>query len=426
VGKLMTDGNWLNYNSAITGIQIPTNAFTNIAFLADSQGHKWFSSLSDPNRPPLKALDELVDNQDAIYSNDQWTRHDLGSGGGDTYGTLRPVRAAEDPAGNRWFMADDFVSEWEGFNILSRDGASWFQMNPIKDPRMISGNVIDVAFTPSGLETYVAFLNNGVYKWRHFGYDWTNLTNFAQDQWFPYVTVNQLPSGAKISRLALRKDGRLWIATDSGLFYSEGGTPTSIPVYTGIVPGIVSPKVQDILLDHDENLWVATDQGLNMIAHDNDNNIQTFLSQASFVLLSGLRYPIDVISPLANADCRSLAIHPTKDQLYIGTFGGLSVYDFSAPPSTPTELSKVYVYPNPVYTSKGHTGIKVGNLTGPVTVEVYDLEGELVDAPHKVNTSSDVAWDLTTKSGLFAGSGNYIVRIIGAKGTVQRTIALIR
>jgi hypothetical protein len=133
-----------------------------------------------------------------------------------------------------------------------------------------------------------------------------------------------------------------------------------------------------------------------------------------------------VISPLANADCRSLAIDPNRDVLYIGTFGGLSAYDFSTPPATPSDLAKVYVYPNPVYTAKGHTGIKVGNLTGPVTVEVYDLEGELVDDPHKVNTSSDVAWDLTTRSGILAGSGNYIVRIIGEKGSVQRSIALIR
>jgi len=425
VGKLMPDGNWLNYNSAITGIQIPTNAFTNIAFLADSQGHKWFSSLSDPNRPPLKALDELDDKQDASYGNDVWTRHQLGSGGGDTYGTLRPVRAAEDPVGNRWFMADDFIAEWEGINILSRDGTSWFQMNPSKESRMISGNVIDVAF--GNVETYVAFLNDGVYRWVNGGYTWPVLTAYQQDAWIPFVNKSQLPSTGDITRLAYRQsDGRLWIATTSGLFYTYGGTVSSIPTYTGIVPGIVSPKVQDILLDRDDNLWVATDLGLNRISRKDDNDIQTFLSQASFVLLSGLRYPIDVISPLANADCRSLALDPTRDVLYIGTFGGMSAYDFSTPPATPSDLAKVYVYPNPVYTSKGHTGIKVGNLTGPVTVEVYDLEGELVDDPHRVNTSADVAWDLTTRSGILAGSGNYIVRIIGEKGSVQRSIALIR
>jgi hypothetical protein len=184
--------------------------------------------------------------------------------------------------------------------------------------------------------------------------------------------------------------------------------------------------VQDILLDHDENLWVATDQGLNKIARKDDNDIQTFLTTASFIAHSALRYPLDVIQPLANADCRSLEVHPTRDILYIGTLGGLSAYDYSAPASAPTELAKVYVYPNPVYTSKGHTGIKVGNITGPVTVTVYDLEGELVDDPHTVNSSADVAWDLTTRNGLLAGSGNYIVRIVGTNGSVQRSIALIR
>lgn len=427
VGKLMPDGTWMNYNSSIPNIQIPSNAFTNIAFLADSQGHKWFSTLSDP-AGPFKPLDELVDRTDATYTNDVWTRHPLGSGGGDTYGSLRPVRAAEDPAGNRWFMSDHAENapiSWQGFNILSRDGSAWFQMNPTKEPRMISGNVIDVAF--SSVDTYVAFKQDGVYQWRNFGYDWPTLTNYAQDGWIALVTKAQLPADADITRLALRSDGRLWIATTSGLFYkaSTGSPLAAVPTYTGISPGIVSPKVQDIVLDHDENLWVATDMGLNRIARDSTSDIQTFLSPASFAVLSGLRYPLDVISPLANADCRSLAVHPTKDLLYIGTFGGLSMYDFSAPRATTTDLSKVYVYPNPIYTSKGHTVLKVGNITGPVTVEIYDLEGEMVDS-RQVTATGDVAWDLKTRQGLAAGSGRYIVRIRGEQGSVQRPIALIR
>ena len=424
VGKLMPNGNWLNYNNAITGIQIPTNAFSNIAFLADSQGHKWFSTLSSPTGT-FKPLDELDDQRDADYTNDVWVRHTLGSGGGDTYGSLRPVRAAEDPAGNRWFMSDDFGASlgWQGFNILSRDGTAWFQMNPAREPRMVSGNVIDAAF--GGIETYVGFLHDGVYRWTNFGFDWPSLTSFASDQWGVFVNKAQLPSSADITRLALRNDGRLWVATTAGLFYSYGGTLSSVPTYTGISPGIVSPKVQDIMLDHDENLWVATDLGLNRIARDDNNDIQTYLTPASFAVLSGLRYPLDVISPLANADCHALAIDPKKDILYIGTFGGISIYDFSAPAATPTDLSRVYVYPNPVYTSKGHAALKLGNLTGPVKVEIYNLEGELVDS-RTVQADGEVAWDLTTRDGLLAGSGNYIVRIVGEHGSVQRSIALIR
>ena len=433
VGKLMPDNQWVNYNRSIAGIELPTNPYANIGFLADSQGHKWFSTLSFPPPAIPKPLDELVDGTDANYGNDVWTRHAENSGGGDTYGSLRPVRAAEDPLGNRWFMSDDdFVaagkSEWQGFNILNRDGTSWFRMNPLKDSRMINGNVVDVAF--SGAGTYVAFKQQGVYFWNHGGYAFSSLTNYTPDTWSAFVRTGngngQLPSGTVITRLALRSDGRLWIGTDSGLFYSSGFGVATVPVYTGISPGIVSPKVQDILLDHDENLWVATDLGLNKIARDDNNVIQTFLTPASFAILSGLRYSLDVLSPLAHADVRSLAIHPTEDILYIGTFGGLSVYDFSAPAATATDLSKVYVFPNPVYTSKGHASLKVGNITGPVTVEIYDLEGELVDDPHTANNNGDVVWDLTTRGGTEAGSGKYIVRIRGQNGSVQRSIALIR
>jgi ligand-binding sensor domain-containing protein len=424
VGKLMPDGNWLNYNPSTPGSEIPTNAFTNIAFLADSQGHKWFSSLSDPNGP-FRPLDELDDGRDASYANDVWVRHALDSGGGDGYGTLRPQRAAEDPAGNRWFVSDDAGASlgWKGIHILSRDGSAWFAMTQDRDPRMIADNVVDVAF--GSTYAYVAFKSDGVYRWRHGGYDWANLTSYASDGWTPWVTASQLPAGTVITRLALAQNGRLWIASTEGLFYTDGGLLGTVPSYTGIGPGIVSPKVQDVLLDHDEDIWVATDLGLNRIARDDYNVIQTFLTPASFLLLSGLRYPLDVISPLAHADCRSLALHPTQDVLYVGTFGGISAYDFSAPPSTPTNLSSVYVYPNPVYATKGHTALKIANLTGPVVVEVYTLEGELVDS-RTVSTDGDVAWDLTTRDGFNASSGTYIVRVVGESGSVQRPIALIR
>jgi hypothetical protein len=423
VGKLMPDGDWFNYNSSTPGVQIPTNAFTNIAFLADSQGHKWFSSLSTPANP--RPLDELDDQRDANYSNDVWVRHALNSGGGDGYGTLRPQRAAEDPAGNRWFLSDDFAasSGWKGINILSRDKSAWFRMTQDKDPRMVADNVADVAFGPT--YAYVAFKTSGVYRWRHGGYDWNNLTNFVPDTWTAWVTVDDLPSGTFINRIALASNDRLFIATADGLFYSDGGTVGSIPAYTGISPGIVSPKVQDVLLDHEENIWVATDLGLNRVSRTDYNVIQTFLTPASFLILSGLRYPLDVISPLAHADCRSLAIHPTRDILYVGTFGGISVYDFSAPPVTATNLSTVYVYPNPVYTTKGHVALKIANLTGPVTVEIYNLEGELVDS-RSVSIDGDVAWDLTTKDGRTASSGKYIVRIVNETGSIQRPFALVR
>jgi hypothetical protein len=283
----------------------------------------------------------------------------------------------------------------------------------------------DVAFG-AGF-AYVGFVSDGVYAWGHGGYDWPTLTNFAPDTWSLIVPKDELPSNAKLARLALRSDHRLWIATDAGLFYYEPGPRETfeVPVYSGIGPGIINADVWDILLDHDENLWVASRVGLNRIARDDDNDIEAFMTTAAFVGLSGLRYPLDVISPLANSFCKSLAIHATDDILYIGTLGGVTIHDFSAPPPTPTDLSRVYVYPNPLYGSRGHDALKIANLTGPVTVEIYNLEGELVDT-RVATADGDVVWDLRTRDGFSTGSGNYIVRVVGAAGSVQLPIAVIR
>jgi hypothetical protein len=414
VGKVMPTGAWVNYNSAISGIAIPSNQSTNLALLADSQGFKWFCSLPSPT------LDQLDDRLDANYGNDVWTRHALDSGGGDGLGTLNLQRGLEDPAGNRWFLSDE-----AGIQILSRDGSAWFDMTPLKDQRMLRDDVVDVAF---GISAYVAHRAEGVQRWALGGYDWGLITSTAGDQWSTPVPGTSLPG--EIFAIELRSDNVLWIATDDGLFRFPSSDPLKtvdeVPVYAGIGSGILSPEVRDILLDHDENLWVATDLGLNKIARDDYADIETYTTAAAYVtVLAPLRYPLSIISPLSNADCRSLAMHPTRDILYVGTLAGLSVLDYTPPPATETDLSKVYLYPNPVYRSRGQNELKIENITGPVSIEVYNLEGVLVHS-QTVETNGQVAWDLTTQGGFLAGSGNYIVRVVGANGAITKTIAVLR
>ncbi|MCH7549648.1 MAG: T9SS type A sorting domain-containing protein, partial [Candidatus Krumholzibacteriota bacterium] len=89
---------------------------------------------------------------------------------------------------------------------------------------------------------------------------------------------------------------------------------------------------------------------------------------------------------------------------------GLSVLDISPAPAVETDLSSVYLYPNPLYGRKGHNDLKIENITGPVTVEVYTIEGEMVHE-QTVSQSGEVVWDLTTKAGFIAASGVYLVRI---------------
>jgi hypothetical protein len=320
------------------------------------------------------------------------------------------------------------LNGWQGMHILSRDGSEWFEMTPTKDPRMQSGDVVDAAFDIANV--YVAHRTAGIQRWNLGGYSWSDITTTTGDTWSTRVPSTALPGAASMRSIELRSDGVLWIATDAGLFRYPSNSPSKtvdeIPVYVGIGAGILSRGVWDIVLDHDENLWVASDLGLNKIARDDETNIETFTTAATYVTaLADLRYPLSIISPLSSADCRSLAMHASSDVVYVGTRAGLTVLDYTPPASVATDLSKVYLYPNPVYRSRGQNEVMIQNITGPVSIEVYNLEGVLVHS-QKVDTNGEVAWDLTTESGFVASSGNYVVRVVSPTGAVTKTIAVLR
>jgi hypothetical protein len=60
-----------------------------------------------------------------------------------------------------------------------------------------------------------------------------------------------------------------------------------------------------------------------------------------------------------------------------------------------------------------------------VTVEIYDLEGQLVHS-QTVDAAGEEIWDLKTASGLVASSGTYLVRIIGNGTAVTKSVSLLR
>jgi ligand-binding sensor domain-containing protein len=438
VGKLMPSGQWVNYNRSIPASDSLSNQYTNVTLLADLDGHKWFSTLTR-TLTEEKPLDELDDKLDADYSNDVWKHHTLGSGGGDTYGTLRPQRARLDPAGNRWFLADDAPDRpelplsWRGIHILSRDKSEWLQVSPVTEPRMKGGgNVIDVAFKADGT-VFLAMYNYGVQSWYTGGYDWASLKDLSGDIWGGELDAQvgesgELRDAGEVRSVVLRDDGVVWIGTDNGVYkHTPPFRFTRIGQKLGGEVGLLTTNVEYVTLDHHNNLWVATELGLNRISFEDDNDIQAFTTPAVFQLLgdAGVRYPPSVVSPLAGARCTELLMHPDKDILYIATYGGLSVLDVSPSPVLATDLDKVYVYPNPVDGGKGQNELKIGNVDAPVAIDVYNLEGNLVHS-QTASQSGDVVWDLTTRSGYFVSSGTYFVRIDNGVSAVVRPIVVVR
>lgn len=421
VGKLMSDGRWLNYNAAIPASDSLSGKFFNLVNLADSRGDKWFSAITT-------SVDRLDDRQDDDYSNDIWEHTSLGEGGGDGLGSNRLVRAREDPEGNIWFASDADGPGMDGIHIYNPSLDEWLQVTTATQPGIGSGNVITVGFTPT--IAYVA-LKESLKLWQTFGYSWPLLQNANSWPDGPAVGSGTGPdvfTGAnQIFDMAVRRDGIVWVATDNGVFkVSVTSKVAHIGAFTGIAAGLLSPLAIAVALDHDENLWVATQAGLNRVDRDDEGIIDAWSTRAEYLrTLADLRYPLSVISPLVHESCLSLAVHPTRDVVYVGTATGISAFDFSPPPPSPTDLSSVYLYPNPLYGRKGHEALRIYNVTGPVTVDVYNVEGQLVSST-SVSQDGAVVWDLLTGAGFLASSGTYLVRISAESGSIVKQVAVIR
>ena len=429
-GKLETDGHWVNYNGAIPESDSLSSRFTNLTCLADSRGTKWFCTLSTPASP--SPLDRLDDGLDADYGNDVWRHAGIGDGGGDGLGSLRLQRAREDPAGNVWFLSDaepttGVPAGWWGIQIHDPVGNAWVRIDPATEPRMPDGDVVDVAF--AGGFVYLALREFGVQPWVTGGYDFASLADRSDDQWGTPLRVGQALGqiDGRISAIVLRSDNVLWIGTDNGLYkWERQSFLTRIGAFTGLSPGLLSPQVNALALDADENLWVATSRGLNRIARDDDARIDAWSTAAEYQRsLAALRYPLDVISPLADAECRSLAVAPGRDVIYVGTRTGLSVFDFSPAASRIDPLAGVYAYPNPVRRGMGDEGVRLGGFEGRVDVDVYTLGGQRV-AHVDDRASGDVVWDLFTASGLRAAPGVYVLRIRNGAASTVRRVAIVR
>jgi ligand-binding sensor domain-containing protein len=444
VSKLTPSGLWVNYNPSEMGAGATSSLFANLTCMADLDGHKWFSTLSW-DRNNVIPLDDLDDGLDEVYANDTWTRIVPGDGGGDGYGTARPQRAVLDPAGNRWFLSDiaapTYVNadpSWNGIHIMKRDrslGDEWLQVKPDSlGTRLKGGDITHAVFDSDGT-AYIAIKNYGVQSWYTGGpgYDWATLTNTTGDIWGGALNArlgvnDELGDAGSVTSLALRSDDVVWIGTTDGVFkYTPPFSFRKIGMKTGNEVGLLSQTVNFLVLDHQENLWVATDTGLNRISREDDNEIEAFTTAAAYQSLSerAIPYPLSIISPVAGTNCIELMMHPNRDLLYIATLNGLSILDVSPAAQQATDLSKVYVYPNPVDGRKGQAELKIDELDAPVNIEIYNLEGELVHS-QTATRSEEVVWDLTTRTGFIVSSGVYFVRVDNGQEAVILSVTVVR
>ena len=407
-GVCYNSGNnsWLSYVDSLSYSRY------NIAIICDSEGRLWSSALEHP-------LDMVELGERLAAEDDQWERFSRIEDGISS----RHQNIVEDPAGNLWFLSDDvdeMEGEW-GIDIVNASLTEWISINP-GNSDMPGGNVRDCVF--DGSNVYLAINDYGVEVWHTGGFDWSALKDQSDDYWYTIV------DGADLSSTVLnaleKSEGDLWVATAGGLVKrTENG---DIIEYTSNIIGeerkILNNDIHDIEKDRFGNLWVATSGGLNIV--DQGGTVKGIYTTYDYWKANlQIKYPNSVISPLPNADCKSLAFDRVNDKMWIGTINGLAGVDVTISSVRKRALSKLFLYPNPVYPSRGDTGLKISGISESVDVEVYNIEGELVHEKRNVSDGEQI-WDILTINGFKAVSGVYIVSIRNSDSSELRKVAVVR
>ncbi|HEM46930.1 MAG TPA: hypothetical protein ENO23_07785, partial [Alphaproteobacteria bacterium] len=177
VGYRDPDGTWNNYT--LMRFDDPGNdrllsyRFNNLAILYDTRGFLWLNAQNYD-------LDMIRVGDPRSKADDEWAHFPLGG----AITSNRYVAAAEDPAGNRWFLSDAtlFESGLWGIDVADPDTSDWFAINPIVESRMGSGAVFGCAFDGDD-RVYLALRGFGIQLWITQGFGWDELTDLSNDIW---------------------------------------------------------------------------------------------------------------------------------------------------------------------------------------------------------------------------------------------------
>jgi hypothetical protein len=150
-------------------------------------------------------------------------------------------------------------------------------------------------------------------------------------------------------------------------------------------------QINCIAVDGANRKWLGTEgQGLYLVSADGTSTVYHFNNENS---------------PLPSNVIWSIAIDPETGEVFVGTEAGLVSFRGSAIEGK-TNLSSVYVFPNPV--KPNYTGvITVTGLMENTQVRIADMSGNtLVKGKSQ---GGQFGWSGLTSSGKKASSGVYLV-----------------
>ena len=260
------------------------------------------------------------------------------------------------------------------------------------------------------------------------GTKWIPTTEFGliafneslSNKYIRVTTDSGLPTDY-VSCLALDNSGRLWIGTARGLrvIYSTSRFADADALEASEIIIVENGEAQelmyetamtDIEVDGSNNKWFGTSgAGAYLVSPDGQKTLYHFTKDNS---------------PLPSNNINDIAIDNITGEVFFATDRGMVSFKGTSTQGA-DDLSKVYVYPNPVRPNFSGD-VKISNLTDSANVKITDIEGNLVY--EATSEGGTVLWDTTAFGKYKVRSGVYMIFIVteDASQTKVKKVMVVR
>ena len=229
-------------------------------------------------------------------------------------------------------------------------------------------------------------------------------TTLRTQFWGTAPGTGKLPS-AVVNDFVVDLDGRIWLATNSGVAVIDNPTSTFStrrdafrPVFgTGFL--LRNEACTAIAVDAANRKWIGTRNSGLFLFNESGTELIARFSTAN--------------APLPSDFVVDVAVVPATGLVFVATPSGLVSYGGTA--TAPAEtLSAIQIYPNPV--RPDFTGsVVIKGLTADSNLKITDITGRLVHETRSQGGSA--SWNLITYRGQRAETGVYLVFITNQDGS---------
>jgi hypothetical protein len=316
---------------------------------------------------------------------------------------------APDLRGNTW-MTVRSAANGDAIAVLKSDSTWFFLQNGLNgSATLLTSMAIDpydtkwiVSGDPSvsGPQPGLLYLNDG-----------GTLTNTSDDVWGIVTTDDGLTSNT-ITRLAVDRDGEVWVGTNAGLNVIVNPRNPKADQALRRVYIAYQEYINDIAIDPIGNKWVGTKDGVFVLSSDGT----ALLAQYTVENTGG---------KLIDNDVRAVAFDEPRGIAYFGTEKGLSSLTTTA--VAPVEnFGELSIFPNPFYLPSTRD-LQIDGLVRDANIKIVTVDGRLVR--EFSSPGGRIAfWDGHDSAGLLVPSGVYLIIASSAEGEqlTKAKVAVLR